>query len=169
LKDERYFCTQLDVARKLFDILKGDNYKKKELISNLFLSDLISMVISTGKIIKCAAGTHALCIESNGDVYPCPSFTEYPLYNLGNIREQSLSHMYETSPLIHKFKTLSLPRAVKECRSCELRYFCGGGCMVENLSFSGDILKSPLRCAERKELIEEMMMEIAQGNVLLRR
>jgi radical SAM protein with 4Fe4S-binding SPASM domain len=168
LKDKRYFCSQLDAARILFNILKSDN-QKKELINNLFFSDLVSMVVSTRKIIKCAAGTHALCVESNGDVYPCPSFTEYPSFNLGNIREQSLSHLYETSPIIQQFKELSLPQAVKECCSCEFRYFCGGGCMVENLSFSGDILQSPLRCAERKELIEEMMMEIAQGTIQVRR
>ncbi len=169
LEDKGYFCSQLNAARALFEILKGNDQKKRELVINLFLSDLISMVLSTGKIIKCAAGTHALCVESNGDVYPCPSFTEHASYNLGNVREQSLFHIYEASPLIQQFKKLSLPQAVEECHRCEFRYFCGGGCMVENLSSSGDILKSPFRCAERKELIEEMMVEITQKNLQLGR
>jgi uncharacterized protein len=67
-----------------------------------------------------------LALEHNGDLYACDHYV-YPEYLLGNITHTPMD-VLAASPTQEKFgvdKRDSLPR---QCRVCEYRFACNGGC-----------------------------------------
>ncbi|MBE0529825.1 MAG: SPASM domain-containing protein, partial [Rhodospirillales bacterium] len=67
-----------------------------------------------------------LAIEHNGDLYACDHYV-YPQYRLGNILETPIADL-AASPEQKRFgddKRDTLPR---QCRECEYRFACNGGC-----------------------------------------
>lgn len=72
---------------------------------------------------KCGA---ALAIEHNGDVYSCDHYV-YPHYKLGNVMNQSLGAMVDSSQQT-KFGNDKLDTLPKFCRQCEVRFACNGEC-----------------------------------------
>lgn len=92
-------------------------------------------------------GRHLLCIhaptcgngpalEYNGDLYSCDHFVE-PKYKLGNIHE---THMLEmmASPEQRKFGQDKLDTLTAQCKSCEVKNLCNGGCPKDRFSLSRD-------------------------------
>lgn len=68
----------------------------------------------------------ALAMEHNGDLYACDHYV-YPGYRLGNIMETPIETL-ASLPEQHRFgeaKRTSLPG---QCRACEFRFACNGGC-----------------------------------------
>ena len=92
-------------------------------------------------------GRHLLCIhaptcgygpalEYNGDLYTCDHFVE-PGYKLGNIHD---THMLElvASPAMRKFGSDKRDTLTKQCRECEVRPLCNGGCPKDRFVLSRD-------------------------------
>jgi uncharacterized protein len=78
----------------------------------------------------------ALAIEHNGDLYSCDHFVE-PEYLLGNIREH---HMLElvASPQQVAFGADKRDSLTKQCRACDVRFACHGGCPKDRFVSSDD-------------------------------
>ena len=71
----------------------------------------------------------ATAMEHNGDLYSCDHYVDAP-YRLGNIHETSLVQL-ANSPQQEQFgrdKEATLPN---DCRQCEFRFACNGGCPKE--------------------------------------
>ncbi|SAK79508.1 radical SAM family protein [Caballeronia hypogeia] len=92
-------------------------------------------------------GRHLLCIhaptcgfgpalEYNGDLYACDHFVE-PGYRLGNIHE---THMVKlmASPKQRKFGIDKRDSLTAQCRTCEVRSLCNGGCPKDRFALSRD-------------------------------
>ena len=92
-------------------------------------------------------GRHLLCIhaptcgygpalEYNGDLYSCDHFVE-PRYKLGNIHE---THMLElvASPAQHKFGQDKAATLTAQCRQCEVKSLCNGGCPKDRFALARD-------------------------------
>jgi uncharacterized protein len=92
-------------------------------------------------------GRHLLCVhaptcgygpamEPNGDLYSCDHFVE-PRFLLGNIHE---THMRElvASPEQRKFGNDKRDTLTGQCRSCEVRTLCNGGCPKDRFVESRD-------------------------------
>jgi serine-type anaerobic sulfatase-maturating enzyme len=92
-------------------------------------------------------GRHLLCIhaptcgygpalEHNGDLYSCDHFVE-PRFRLGNIYE---THMLElvSSPEQRKFGDDKRDTLTEQCKSCEVRPLCNGGCPKDRFMLSRD-------------------------------
>jgi len=75
-------------------------------------------------------------LEHNGDLYSCDHFVE-PDYRLGNILE---THMLElvASPRQRKFGLNKRDRLTAQCRACEVRPLCNGGCPKDRFAMSRD-------------------------------
>ena len=82
-------------------------------------------------------GRHLLCIhaptcgygpalEHNGDLYTCDHFVE-PGQKLGNIATTPLIDLV-ASPQMRKFGDDKRDTLTKQCRECEVRFLCNGGC-----------------------------------------
>ncbi len=92
-------------------------------------------------------GSHSLCIhastcgygptlEYNGDLYSCDHFVE-PRFKLGNIHE---THMLKlvASPEQRRFGDAKRDTLTAQCRTCEVRPLCNGGCPKDRFAPSRD-------------------------------
>jgi radical SAM protein with 4Fe4S-binding SPASM domain len=78
------------------------------------------------RIMKCAIGDAEISISENGDVYPC-QLLHLPQFKAGNIRNQPLKTIYETSEVLKSCRKLTVLE-IPECKKCEIRFICGGAC-----------------------------------------
>ena len=92
-------------------------------------------------------GRHLLCIhapscgygpalEHNGDLYSCDHFVE-PKFKLGNIHE---THMLDliASPQQRKFGMDKYDTLTAQCKRCEVKQLCNGGCPKDRFALSRD-------------------------------
>ncbi len=77
---------------------------------------------------------HALAMESNGDMYNCDHFV-YPEHSLGNIHQISITEM-NNSPQAIKFGQDKKALLTPDCKSCEYRFACNGGCPKHRFAIS---------------------------------
>jgi len=78
------------------------------------------------RIMKCAIGDAEISISETGDVYPC-QLLHFPQFCAGNIKEQSLKSIYETSEALQDCRKLTVLE-VAGCKKCDIRFICGGAC-----------------------------------------
>lgn len=78
------------------------------------------------KIMKCAIGDAEISISEIGDVYPC-QLLHFPKFLAGNIREQSLAAIYNSSLTLQSCRNINVLN-IKGCQKCEIRFICGGAC-----------------------------------------
>ena len=92
-------------------------------------------------------GRHLLCIhaptcgygpalEHNGDLYTCDHFVE-PGQKLGNIHSTPLIDLV-ASPQMRKFGDDKRDTLTKQCRECDVRFLCNGGCPKDRFALSKD-------------------------------
>jgi uncharacterized protein len=82
-------------------------------------------------------GRHMLCItaptcgfgpalEFNGDLYACDHYVE-PKYRLGNIHETHMTELMASAKQ-RNFGADKRNTLTRQCRECEVRFLCNGGC-----------------------------------------
>lgn len=103
-------------------------------------------------ILEKSCGYGKPTVDSNGDVYLC-STIEY-LKPIGNVLEESLPQ------LLHKaksYRVLNDVEHLEECKGCDLRYICNGGCRLENGTITNHIYKRD-KCTEKfkRNLLKQM-------------
>jgi len=92
-------------------------------------------------------GSYTLCLhaptcgygpalESNGDMYACDHFVE-PRYLLGNIHETHMLTLV-SSPDQRKFGDDKRDTLTAQCRQCDVRPLCNGGCPKDRFALSRD-------------------------------
>ncbi len=99
----------------------------------------------------CSAGTRVINIDARGNVYPC-QFAQRPGFLLGNVRETPFHKIWsgQCTGCGDRFR-YGLAERSSECRNCEVRAFCGGGCSIralENPRAPGPA--DPLSCGKRR-------------------
>jgi len=77
-----------------------------------------------------------LALDYNGDVYSCDHYV-YPQYKLGNILNSDFNKFVQDPDQIHfgQDKSKSLPA---ECRKCNYRFACHGGCPKHRIATNSD-------------------------------
>ena len=68
----------------------------------------------------------AVALEHNGDVYACDHYVE-PGYRRGNIVDASLRELVDSDAQV-RFGNAKVDSLTAECRACEFRFACHGGC-----------------------------------------
>jgi uncharacterized protein len=92
-------------------------------------------------------GRHLLCIhaptcgygpalESNGDLYTCDHFVE-PRFLLGNINKTHMLTLV-SSPEMRQFGDGKRDTLTAQCRTCDVRPLCNGGCPKDRFALSRD-------------------------------
>ncbi len=69
---------------------------------------------------------NGLAMEHNGDVYACDHYV-YPEYRLGNIMETPIGAL-AWSEAAERFGNDKRDTLTAQCRACEFRFACNGGC-----------------------------------------
>lgn len=90
----------------------------------------------------CQAGRFIMGIESNGTIKGCPSL-QTAAYAAGNVKEQALTTIWNTSPQLAKMRDGSAKELWGFCKTCDFREPCGGGCTFTAHSLFGKAGNNP--------------------------
>ena len=113
---------------------------------------------------KCAIGGSELSISATGDVYPC-QLLHYPQFYIGNIHENSLVCLYRDSDIIKKCATMTVDN-IEGCKSCPIKYICGGACRARAYHEKGDIMVSGDFCEYEKKAFINGIFNLYSKNAL---
>ncbi|MEW5956985.1 MAG: anaerobic sulfatase maturase [Chloroflexota bacterium] len=76
----------------------------------------------------------ALALEHNGDLFSCDHYVE-PGYRLGNIQEIPLLELVGSAAQ-RQFGQAKRETLPGDCRECEVRFVCNGGCPKDRILFT---------------------------------
>ncbi|MBI5182549.1 MAG: radical SAM protein [Nitrospirae bacterium] len=111
-----------------------------------------------------------LCVDSDGEVYPCAAIAGDKRFSAGNARDYSLSDLWLDSPLTKRIRGCSL-NDIEKCCGCYLRFMCGGGCFCygyfneEIKTGAGRLEAVDPYCNTYKMLIENALWAQAEKGV----
>lgn len=88
----------------------------------------------------CGGGYYEIALDANGDIYPCQMFVKEK-FKMGNIFELP-NGVIELSEINERFMRRNLT-AVNECKNCQYKYLCGGGCPAVSYLLFGDLNVAP--------------------------
>lgn len=94
----------------------------------------------------CHAGITSLNILANGDVYPCSIAGYNKKLLCGNIKEQSIMEIWNTSPVLTYMRNISVNDIGSECKECDIVEKCGGGCRIRAFYGSGKLTGKDYIC-----------------------
>lgn len=72
------------------------------------------------------AGWNSLCVYTDGCVYPSASMAGVEELRCGDLASASLESIWKQSPVCRELREATVERKPK-CRTCELKFLCGGG------------------------------------------
>ena len=113
---------------------------------------------------KCAIGGAELSISATGDVYPC-QLLHYPQFLIGNVHERSLVDMYHNSEIVKDCSKMTVDN-IEGCKSCAIRYICGGACRARAFHEKGNIMVSGDFCEYEKSAFVNGIFDLYSENAL---
>ncbi|MHB0998484.1 MAG: SPASM domain-containing protein [Armatimonadota bacterium] len=134
-------------------LLKEDSYHTERLIT-LYSTDFFWRFVH--RVVKrefnpyrCPGARSMMCVDTNGDIYPCQDFIGMSQYKLGDVFsgiDINAQRPYMEDLLSYKMES---------CKDCWARYWCGGACPALS-AHAYDRLDAPYLpdCELTKYLIE---------------
>lgn len=124
------------------------------------IDNILKAILSDRKIHECTfnakCNENFVCIDYNGNVYPCGKYSDLDEYKLGSIYDLSFSfHQSDVLQKLIKRRTVNLPF---KCKTCMYIDMCNAGCNAE-ASIDGNIEKPPLLCSDYKRLFSYFMRD----------
>lgn len=98
---------------------------------------------SPNTIIK-NCGYGGLSIRADGEVFFCNRILD--LDSCGNIRDNALEYFIRQGKLAYEKTDVN---HMQPCKDCYLKYFCGGGCRIDECNFKGKLHDS---CGELRNV-----------------
>jgi len=93
--------------------------------------------------VGCQAGRTIAGIKANGQVVPCPMFSD-PVFYCGKVPDEDFTDIWVNSPVLSQFRTLDNIHG--KCHVCRYLYQCGGGCRAAVYAKTGDLYASDYKC-----------------------
>lgn len=111
---------------------------------------------------KCPLGG-SIHIGYDGNIYPCEIAATKSMV-IGNVKQMSLTEAL-MGTCAQNFVSNSRERIelIAQCRECEWKHFCGGGCMVLAMAQNEDINTVDYLCNSRKKWFEQLLWENYYG------
>jgi uncharacterized protein len=121
---------------------------KVEPVGNLL--KILTKIHSRKKTVYgCTAGHANVAVDPRGDIYPCHRFVGEDAWKMGNVHEGSFDEGIQ-----QRFAANTVDSR-EPCRSCWVRYTCGGRCAHEAKEATGSITDpDPVRCDLIRHLTE---------------
>lgn len=143
------------------------NVWEKEMIFPL--NGFLQRIRPGNRNVWCCGAPHGNTpvLDVNGDVYACIYLVGIKRYRLGNVL---LDDEYPDEKTINMMLDVINIDNVDECKSCNLRYICGGGCPVGRFIIKGNPLADDeiieytknIACKINKAMIEESLWYFAE-------
>lgn len=112
---------------------------------------------------RCGAGAETIAIGACGDVFPCQMLMADEL-NAGDFRKTSLSDIL-ASGIFDRVTRVSVD-TISECRSCVVRYICGGSCRAWGYFENGTLDGPGGVCDFYRESFFDYLFENAEMQVI---
>jgi len=103
---------------------------------------------------NCGFG-QAYAIYANGDVSPCLS----PIFIAGNINDDGAEDVFRR--IVGKSAKSDVDR-LPLCKTCDLRYICGGGCHLPQLKNNLEIAQNECSAEFRSKYYERLALRAIQ-------
>jgi len=103
----------------------------------------------------CGAGRFYMCLEPNGDIYPCVFFPHEESMNVGNLFKDDFEQVWRHSQLFSEIRDKD--KLKENCGSCQYRYTCGG-CRARAYSYFRDILAPDPGCVLNREAWQRIVL-----------
>ncbi len=148
----RVFCAELGIHKLVINSpvpmgrAKNTHVPYYEWRSDIKKGDQVKMKYS------CGLGS-SLYVQPDGKVYPCYAWCEKE-HLLGDLSRESLQDIPDRGEIFHIIN--SGVDTNQKCRTCEVRYFCGGMCKIR-VNDHHDINSPDFDCTAAKESILEML------------
>ncbi len=146
-------------------------YKEQEIILDNVESLKVRMRAKRGrKNDLCNNCYEKICVNADGHVYPCASLNGDRHFDAGSIRENSLKDIWLYSKVMTKGRENTVQKKTG-CSSCELKFFCGGGCTSHSYYASGvdtgrvSIKARDPYCSTYRTLFGDILWELASDGV----
>ena len=108
-----------------------------------------------------SAAVSSLCVYSDGSVYPSAAMANVPELYCGNILEQSLKEIWGGSPVARSFQQATVEEK-PICRSCPLKFLCGGGDVEHAYFYGGSIQAHDPYCELHKAMFADAFQELTE-------
>jgi pyrroloquinoline quinone biosynthesis protein E len=105
-------------------------------------------------------GSSSLTVNPRGEVLPCQTAGCIPGLTFENVRDQSLTAIWQSSAAFERFRgTDWMP---EPCRSCAMREIDFGGCRCQAALFTGDAAQADPVCkfSPHRQLLERFLVEM---------
>ena len=154
------FCAALDRTYELYE-----STGRKMVVAN-FANVLAAVAGPTGRrlmcdISPCGGGRCFVAVSAHGDAFPCSEFIGFPDFKGGNIYQDSIPAILESTP----FREV-VGRKVEDflpCARCAIRHFCGAPCPAEVKAVSGTLHAPSPYCEFYEEQVRYAFRVIAKG------
>ncbi len=109
-------------------------------------------------------GRRYITVNSVGEVLPCPTASGIPGLRFENVRERSLSWVWNESESFNAFRGTDWMR--EPCRSCPRREIDFGGCRCQAALLTGDAANTDPVCTltPDRRLVDRILSEVADGS-----
>lgn len=120
------------------------------------IEKILQGILSDNKrVMSCSfnndCNQHFLCIDFNGDIYPCGKFADMKEFCIGNIKNQN--YKIFQSDIILKLLDRRNSKLPIKCRECRHKELCNAGCSAE-ACISGALDGNPAMCNDYFKLFE---------------
>jgi uncharacterized protein len=158
-ENSKFRLTDADFKRLLTEYKRLAEYYLDELKKgNVFRLEGFSNVMSSTcynekKYYGCGVGRNFIAITPHGDIYPCHRFQGMKEWKMGDIYngiDEKLRKM---------FISLFVDN-IEKCKNCWARYYCGGGCIVESMTYNNSIYKPPEDLCNIRRVEIELALKI---------
>jgi len=102
----------------------------------------------------CGAGRFYICLEPNGDIYPCVFFPHEEATKVGNLFKDDFERIWRHSKLFWDIREKDKLKA--NCGNCQYRYTCGG-CRARAYSYFKDVFAPDPGCVLNKEAWQKIV------------
>ncbi len=151
------------ILQELYQLQK-DNYLYVciDFIENLVLP----IVLGVRRQHYCnAMAGRTVEVASDGTAYFCAAQRDVPEMRIGSIKDgQRLTELVSTARNNGRFPDLGA-ETIEECRSCEYRYICAGGCRAMTWHQTGGLHRKHPNCRELKQFIAQVKADLESGEI----
>lgn len=150
---------------ELFDLWFNDTIEIQIDPINLIVGNMISDSI-WGCDFHGGCLRDIICVNPDGNLYPCGQMAGNERFYLGNILENSIAEIL-THPVFLEIRKRS-PKSIAQCSACEFVAICNGGCMVAAWMTGKGIFAADYFCEGRQLLFKHIKMRIKEETVRLK-
>ena len=113
-----------------------------------------------GCVLSCGAGKTMVSVASNGDIYPCHMFLGKKRFALGNALNDDINDLINDKRK-NIFYSIDVDN-IEKCKTCHVRYICGGGCRFRAYVTCGNIKGEDPMCEIYTDNLEMRIRKAAQ-------